>query len=164
MIATILGAVLSERVGVGGAFGVEGSVFIRLVQPFSLASEAIAFNPIVGVGFQGLEEIWTKIQHVEEATVRENLNTVPGMAVLTIPLFTGFYGVIVFGLFFVWLLQQLPYGKRIAFAVVVLFALTQKQSFVLSSAWLIGAVWFLQNKAQLSFPNVQIAEDANDNP
>lgn len=164
VIATILAAVLSERVGIGGAFGVEGSVFIRLIQPFSLASEAIAFNPVAGVGFQGLEEIWTKIQHTDEVMVRENLNTVPGMAILSIPLFTGFYGVIAFTCFFLWLLGRLPYGKRMAFAIVVLFALVQKQSFVVSSAWLIGAVWFLQSKARPLFSGDGMAASRNENP
>lgn len=162
LVLTLFPYILGVRLETDEVHGVEGSVFIRIVQPFTLAYEALIYNPFIGVGFRGLEAIWTKIPYIEEGIGSDDLNMVPGMAILTIPLFTGIYGVIVFGVVLMILLRQLPYGRRIAFAIVVLFALTQKQSFVLSSAWLIGAVWFLQSKPQPVPAGVEVVKAPND--
>jgi hypothetical protein len=129
--------------------GYEESLFIRVIQPFSLAKSALQYDWRIGVGFGGLEAIWNKIELIENGITVENLNHTPGMALLTIPLFSGVIGSALFiGLIAGILIR---YRGRVGAAIVgiLIFTLLPKQSFVISTAWIIAAIWAMQLKASL---------------
>lgn len=127
--------------------GFEGSFYIRVIQPLSLADAALRHNWIVGVGFGGLESIWTQINVVDGGASAENLNRTPGMALLTIPLFAGLSGVLCFLAVIVGLFWRLGHRHGAVVVGVMLFTLLQKQSFVVTTAWAVTAIWMMQIRA-----------------
>jgi hypothetical protein len=91
-----------------------------------------------------LEAIWNQMTMIEGGTQVENLNQTPGMALLTIPIFTGLTGLFLFLLVLLWIYHRNPGRVGLACVAVLIFTLLQKQSFVITSAWLVAAIWILQ--------------------
>jgi hypothetical protein len=129
--------------------GYEGSFYIRVIQPVSLAENALRHNWLVGVGFGGLESIWTQITSIDGGASAENLNRTPGMALLTIPLFAGVSGVVFFFAIIAGLFWKLGGRYGTVAACVLVFTLLQKQSFVISTAWAATALWMLQTRVSV---------------
>ena len=145
----ITGSLLGQRVN--ALTGYEGSYYVRLVQPLEMARAALAYNWMFGVGFGGVEAIWTHIAIIESGASGDNINRAVGMALFTIPLFLGTLGVLLFILLLWWIIRH--YGARIGLAIagVLVFTLLQKQSFVITTAWIIAAIWAMQLKTSLIY-------------
>ncbi len=131
--------------------GYEGSYYVRIIQPVEMARAALAYNWLFGVGFGGVEAIWTHIAIIESGASGDNINRAVGMALFTIPLFLGMLGVLLFLLLLWWIFRH--YGARIGLAIsgVLIFTLLQKQSFVITTAWIIAAIWAMQLRASLIY-------------
>ena len=140
---------LDERVN--ALTGYEMSYYIRLVQPIELMWAALSYNWWFGVGFGGVEAIWTQITIIEVGASGDNINRAVGMALFTIPVFLGMLGVVLFFLLLWWIIRH--YGLRVGLAVVgvLVFTLLQKQSFVITTAWIAAAIWAMQLKTSLRF-------------
>lgn len=124
--------------------GTDDSIYLRILQPFGLAYTALEFNPMLGVGFGGLESIWNEIKLIEGGSSAQNLNQTPGMALLTIPLYSGLLGSALFSGIMLWIIQRNPRRVGVQLIFVLLFTMLQKSSFVITTAWLVTAVWLLQ--------------------
>lgn len=125
----------------------EGSTYVRLVQPFILAYEGIIYNPLFGVGFAGLESIWTKIDLIEGGSEAESLRMSAGATLLTIPLFSGLFGCGLFVVFVRFLVARIYQGRRLGFIIFFMFMFTQKSHFSNTTAWFVVGVYLAANPA-----------------
>ncbi len=121
----------------------DGSTFVRLIQPVLLAKSALEFNALLGVGFGGLEEIWQSIEVIDGGIESVKLAQSVGAAILSIPLFGGLTLTAMFGIFFVFVLRRISPEARFSFALTALYALSIKQSIVVTPAWFIIALWMV---------------------
>ncbi len=122
------------------------STYLRLVQPFDLVAAALKENALIGVGFAGLESIWTQMSYIETKAIGDNFNANVGMALLTIPTFTGLIGLMAFLMLCVYAVRVMR-GWAAAQVLAVLFVtMLQKQSFVITSAWVVAAIWVWSQK------------------
>jgi len=126
----------------------DDSIFVRVIQPFSMAWEALLHDPLFGVGFGGIEEIWNKIEMVEGGDYVARLNMVAGAAVLTVPLFAGVAGCFAFAVFLRFLTYQFGKGTRMTFLLITLFVMCQKASIVNTMAWYVMAGWLVGRGSQ----------------
>jgi hypothetical protein len=131
----------------------DGSTFVRVIQPFSMAWEALLHDPLFGVGFGGIEEIWNKIEVVEGGDYAARLNMTAGAALLTIPLFAGVAGCIAFAFFLRFLTVQFAKETRMTFLLITLFVMSQKASIVNTMAWYVMAGWLVGRGSQESAAN-----------
>jgi hypothetical protein len=149
--------ILSNMLGsrMGSFIGYEESFYIRVIQPVLLAKIALSYNWVVGVGYGGLEAIWTEISVIDGGATVENLNRTPGMALFTIPLYTGVTGSILFLALVIWVFRR--YGPRMGSVIagLLIFTLLQKQSFVISSAWIVAAIWAMQMPASATAVKIE---------
>jgi hypothetical protein len=125
----------------------EGSTFVRIIQPFSMAWIALQHDPFFGVGFGGLEEIWYSIELIEGGEYSEKLNMSAGAAILTIPLFCGLSGVLGFTLLYRRLLADIEESAKIGFSALFLFSLLSKSSIVVTQSWYIVSFYLLVRPA-----------------
>jgi hypothetical protein len=114
----------------------EGSTYIRIFQPFDLAIEGIVYNPLLGVGFSGLESIWTKMGLIDGEAV-SNLSSSIGAAILTVPLFGGILGTVLFVALIIYLVKLTRSKSAIAYILVILFMLSQKANISNTTGWFV---------------------------
>lgn len=124
------------------------SVYLRVIQPFDLVRLALSENLLIGVGFGGLDEIWNKISYIEGGASVENINASAGIALLTIPTFSGLIGVGMFLVICVLIVRYLPGWEATQALSVLCIAMLQKQSFVITSVWILAGIWLWGLKAQ----------------
>lgn len=124
--------------------GTDDSIYLRIMQPFGLAYTALKYNFALGVGFGGLESIWNDIRVIEGGASVENLNQTPGMALLTIPLYSGALGCIMFCGVVFWIRTSFVSRLGLQVILVLIFTMLQKSSFVITTAWLVTAIWCMQ--------------------
>jgi len=147
--------ILSARYSTQVSFMDEGSTYTRLIQPFTLAYEAIIYNPLFGVGFAGLESIWTKIDIIEGGNEVSTLRASAGAALFTIPLFTGLFGCGLFVVFVRYLVARVSHSRRMGFILLLMFMLSQKSHFSNTPAWFVVAVYLAANAVQAAKPRIK---------
>jgi hypothetical protein len=149
--------ILSNRYAMRASILDEGSTYVRLFQPFILAYEALLYNPLLGVGFAGLESIWTKIEVIDGGSEVDSLRMSAGAALLTIPLFTGLLGCLLFLIFFRFLVARVSPNRRRGFIILLLFMLSQKSHFSNTTAWFVVGVYLAANAVQTTRSRVRTA-------
>lgn len=125
------------------------STYLRIVQPFDLVVAALKENTLIGVGFGGLESIWTQISYVETKAIGDNFNANAGMALLTIPTFTGVIGVMAFFGLCYYIVHVIRGWAAAQVLIVLVVTMLQKQSFVITPAWILAGVWIWSQKRPL---------------
>jgi hypothetical protein len=119
------------------------STYVRLIQPFEMAFLGLKFDALFGVGFGGLEEIWNLIEILEVDAVSSRINLTAGAALLTVPLFGGITGVLLLSVLGIAIYREIAVTQRLAFISVVLFAMMNKSSIVITVAWLVVSIWIV---------------------
>jgi hypothetical protein len=127
----------------------EGSTFVRVIQPFQLAASSLEHDPVFGVGFGGLEEIWQTIEAVEGGEYSLRLNMSIGAAILTIPTFGGIAGVAAFVILLRYLIGLVRPDSRVLFVLIFIFLLLNKASIVNTVAWYVMALWLAARPVHL---------------
>jgi hypothetical protein len=135
-------AVLDSRINLMTAND-DMSTFVRLVQPFETALQALKFDLLFGVGFGGLEEIWNSIRVLELNGISSRINMTAGAALLTVPLFGGITGVVLFIVLGVSVYREIAVKQRLVFLSVVLFSMMNKSSIVITLSWFVVAIWIV---------------------
>lgn len=130
-----------------GSFLEEGSTFVRVIQPFRIAASSLEHDPVFGVGFGGLEEIWQTIESIEGGEFAARLNMTAGAAILTIPTFGGIAGVLAFFVLLRHLTGLARPDSRIPFVMIFIFLLLNKASIVNTVAWYVMALWLAARPA-----------------
>ena len=124
------------------------STYLRVIQPFELVRLALHENLWIGVGFGGLDAIWNKISYIEGGASVANINASAGIALLTIPTFTGLLGVAVFVVICIYITKYLPPWYAVQTLCVLCISMLQKQSFVITSVWIVTGIWIWAVKSE----------------
>jgi len=120
--------------------GRDASTIYRTTVVWSMARSALDLNALSGVGIGAEDKLGSDafLESRQEATI----NTMINNAILSVPLFTGWAGVVFFSLFAFIILLSVPPHLRLFFFMVIFCLLFSTGAIHSTQAWSAGAILY----------------------